>query len=87
MLRGQVTVEGIEQVLLAGLEPGVGIAQQRLSRLPRHQGLDHRPTRFAVEVTDDDTEANPTVGEHLVDPVLLAGEDAGQFLHLARDQT
>ncbi len=39
-----------------------------------------------MQVANHDTKANPAVGEHLVQPVRLAGQLVNQFLPLADNQ-
>ncbi len=83
---GEVALQGVEDFLPAGFEPAAGQFEHLVGRLPGDDGLDHGARRLTMQIADDNTQTNPAVGQHLMQPVLLRGQLADQFLPLACDQ-
>jgi hypothetical protein len=53
MTRGQFALQGIVQLLAAGLETSAGELEHLFGRLAGEDALDHRPCRLPMDVADD----------------------------------
>ena len=81
--RGQVIrLQGLEQLLPAGLE-SPGRLEDLGYRLIGDERLDHRATGLAVQVRDEDIQPKARIGQYLVQPILLRGQQATEFLPLS----
>ena len=87
MHRGQLTVQGAEQLLAAGLEPGACMGQSFLGSAACDEAFDHSPCRLPMDVAHYRGQAHPGISEPFVKPVFLAGQHADQFLALPSNQT
>lgn len=79
-------LSGIEDLLMAGLQSAAGQVDHLLRGLPGDDCLDHGAGRLPMQIADHHAKANPTVAQHLVQPVLLRGPLANQLLSLTGNQ-
>ena len=82
----EIALQGIEDFRPAGLQASAGQFQHRVGWLAGDDRFDHGTGRLTMEVAHHDTETNTGVSQYLVQPVLLGGQLADQFLPLAGDQ-
>ena len=73
MAGGQVPLQGIEEFLAAGLQPAAGQREDLVGGCPGDEGFDHGTGRLAMDIADHHAQADPAVGQHLVQPILLRG--------------
>lgn len=82
----QVPLQGIEDAVATGLEPPAGKLEHLRRRHSSDDRFDHGPRRQAVQVADHDAEPNPTVGQYLVQAILLGRQETDALLPLPRNQ-
>ena len=83
----QFALQGIEDFLATGLQSAAGETEHLVRRLPGDDGLDHGTGGLAMQIADNHAKPDAAVGQYLVQPVLLRGQLADQFLPLASNQT
>jgi hypothetical protein len=78
-------LQGFEQILAAGAQ-APGTVEDGMDGLIVQKGLDHGACGLPMQVGDQHIQADPGIGQHLVEPVLLRGQHPTELLALSCDQ-